>query len=136
MDAPGHRTSSERRGRTSPNPPVGALIVKQGEVLAEGYHKKAGGPHAEIEAIKIAGKKAKGATLVVTLEPCCHFGKTPPCTDAIIEAGIRKVLIGARDPNPKVSGRGISKLKKWDQGRGMDFKERNVASDSTFFKIC
>ncbi len=98
-------------GRTSPNPPVGAVIVKQGKILAEGYHLRAGGPHAEIEALKKAGKKAKGATLVVTLEPCCHFGKTPPCTDAIIEAGIREVLIGARDPNPIVCGKGSRKLK-------------------------
>ncbi len=99
-------------GRTSPNPVVGAVIVKGNKVLAEGYHKKAGGPHAEIEALKKAGKKAKGATLIVTLEPCCHFGKTPPCTDAIIKAGIRRVLIGARDPNPKVAGKGIKKLKE------------------------
>lgn len=98
-------------GRTSPNPAVGALIVKQGKVLAEGFHKKAGGPHAEIEALKKLGNKAKGATLVVTLEPCCHVGKTPPCTDAIISAGIKEVVIGARDPNPQVRGRGIRKLK-------------------------
>ncbi len=98
-------------GKTSPNPTVGAMIVKHGKVLAEGYHKRAGGPHAEIEALGKAGNKAKGATLVVTLEPCGHFGKTPPCTEAIIEAGIRDVLIGVRDPNPEVRGRGVRKLK-------------------------
>ncbi len=97
-------------GLTSPNPSVGAVVVKSGKVIARGYHKKAGLPHAEVEALRSA-KGAKGATLYVTLEPCCHFGRTPPCTDAIIRSGVRKVVIGADDPNPKVAGKGIRKLK-------------------------
>ena len=98
-------------GRTSPNPAVGSVIVKGGRVIAKGWHKKAGGPHAEIEALKAAGSRAKGSTLFVTLEPCCHFGKTPPCTEAIIASGLKKVVIGASDPNPKVSGKGVAALR-------------------------
>ncbi len=99
-------------GRTHPNPPVGAVIVKGGRVVGEGFHKKAGGPHAEIEAIKSAGKKADKGALYVTLEPCSSAGKTPPCTKAIIEAGIEKVFIAIKDPNPKNHGRGIYVLRK------------------------
>ncbi|MBI5469282.1 MAG: bifunctional diaminohydroxyphosphoribosylaminopyrimidine deaminase/5-amino-6-(5-phosphoribosylamino)uracil reductase RibD [Deltaproteobacteria bacterium] len=98
-------------GKTSPNPAVGSVIVKNGRVIAEGYHKKAGGPHAEAAALATLKNGAKDATLYVTLEPCCHFGRTPPCTDAIINSGIKKVVIGTVDPNPKVSGKGISLLK-------------------------
>lgn len=98
-------------GRTSPNPAVGSVIVKDGRIIAEGYHKKAGRPHAEAAALSALESGAKGSTLYVTLEPCCHFGKTPPCTDAIISSGIKKVVIGAVDPNPRVSGRGISLLR-------------------------
>lgn len=97
--------------RTSPNPMVGAVIVKNGKIISEGYHKKAGLPHAEAEAIRNANESLKGATLYVTLEPCCHKDKkTPPCTEAIINSGINKVVIGMRDPNPKVSGKGIEIL--------------------------
>lgn len=99
-------------GRTSPNPAVGSVIVKNGRVIAEGYHKKAGGPHAEAAALSTIKNGAKGSTLYVTLEPCCHFGRTPPCTDAIISSGIKRVVIGAVDPNPRVSGRGIALLRK------------------------
>ncbi len=99
-------------GQTSPNPMVGAVIVKSRKVIAEGYHKKAGLPHAEMVALRKAGSKAKGATLYVSLEPCCHHGKTPPCTEAIIAAGIKTVVVGVRDPNPLVSGKGIRYLKK------------------------
>ncbi len=99
-------------GRTSPNPMVGAVIVKNGQVVGEGYHKKAGFPHGEIAALKKAGRKAQGADLYVNLEPCCHFGKTPPCTDAILAAGIRKVIVGMRDPNKLVSGKGVRKLRQ------------------------
>lgn len=99
-------------GMTNPNPVVGAVLVKDGRVLAKGYHKRAGEPHAEIEAIRKAGKKAKGATLYVTLEPCDHFGKTPPCTDRIIKEGIKRVVIGMRDSNPINHGRGIAKLRR------------------------
>lgn len=99
-------------GRTSPNPVVGAVIVdSDGKIVGEGYHKKAGLPHAEREALKMAGEKARGGTMYVTLEPCCHYGRTPPCTEAIIEAGIKKVVVAVRDPNPKVSGKGIEILK-------------------------
>lgn len=99
-------------GRTSPNPVVGAVIVdSDGKIVGEGYHKKAGLPHAEREALKMAGEKARGGTMFVTLEPCCHYGRTPPCTEAIIEAGIKKVVVAVRDPNPKVSGKGIEILK-------------------------
>ena len=105
--------AAKAKGKTSPNPMVGAVIVKGYRIISEGYHKKAGTPHAEIVALKKAGHKAKGATLFVTLEPCCHTDKkTPPCTKAIIEAGIKKVIVAAKDPNPKVSGKGIRELRK------------------------
>lgn len=98
--------ASKALGRTSPNPVVGAVIVKDGKIVGEGYHKKAGTPHAEIHALNQAGDQAKGATMYVTLEPCSHYGRTPPCAYALIEAGIRKVVIATLDPNPKVAGRG------------------------------
>lgn len=98
-------------GKTSPNPMVGAVLVKNGKVVGEGFHKKAGTPHAEIHALKQAGTKAKGATLYVTLEPCCHFGRTGPCTEALLAAGVSHVFIGSRDPNPLVAGKGIKKLR-------------------------
>jgi diaminohydroxyphosphoribosylaminopyrimidine deaminase / 5-amino-6-(5-phosphoribosylamino)uracil reductase len=101
------------RGKTSPNPMVGALLVKNGRIISEGYHKKAGTPHAEVIAIDRAGEKAFGSTLYVSLEPCCHKDKrTPPCTEKIISSGIRKVVIAMKDPNPKVSGKGIAELEK------------------------
>lgn len=98
-------------GKTSPNPAVGSIVVRGGKVIAKGWHHKAGLPHAEIEALTVAGKNARGSTLFVTLEPCCHFGKTPPCTNAIIASGIKKVIVGASDPNPKVSGKGVAALR-------------------------
>ncbi|MCM8790881.1 MAG: bifunctional diaminohydroxyphosphoribosylaminopyrimidine deaminase/5-amino-6-(5-phosphoribosylamino)uracil reductase RibD [Candidatus Omnitrophica bacterium] len=98
-------------GHTSPNPAVGAVIVKNGRIVGKGYHKKCGLPHAEVNALKEAGFLAKGATMYVTLEPCNHFGRTPPCTQAIIMSGIRKVVIAMKDPNPITNGRGIKKLK-------------------------
>jgi diaminohydroxyphosphoribosylaminopyrimidine deaminase/5-amino-6-(5-phosphoribosylamino)uracil reductase len=101
------------KGRTSPNPMVGAVIVKRGKIIAADYHKKAGAPHAEVLALKKAGKRAKGATLYVSLEPCCHTEKrTPPCTGAIIQAGIKRVAVAMIDPNPKVSGMGLKELRK------------------------
>lgn len=99
-------------GYVSPNPMVGALIVKNGKEIAAGYHKKFGGPHAEVLALRKAEKLSKDATLYVNLEPCCHHGKTPPCTDRIIAAGIKRVVIGMKDPNPLVSGKGISQLRR------------------------
>lgn len=103
-------------GRVNPNPMVGAVIVKQDEIIAMGFHEKYGGLHAERNAIISSDRSLKGATMYVTLEPCCHFGKTPPCTDAIIESGISTVVIGAEDPNVKVAGKGIKIL----QDHGID----------------
>jgi len=97
-------------GRTSPNPAVGAVIVKEGRIVGKGYHKKAGTPHAEINAIVDAGAYTTGATLYVTLEPCNHTGRTPPCTEAILRSGIAKVVIGMADPNPQVAGGGAEYL--------------------------
>ena len=98
-------------GQTSPNPPVGAVVVKNGEVLGLGAHLKAGAMHAEVHSLQMAGERAKGATIYVTLEPCSHHGKTPPCADLIIEKGISRAVIAIKDPNEKVAGRGIEKLK-------------------------
>ena len=101
------------RGTTSPNPMVGAVLVSNGQVIGTGYHKKAGGPHAEIVALRKSRSRAKHSTLYVTLEPCCHKDKrTPPCVPAVIEAGVRRVVVAMRDPNPKVKGRGIKKLQE------------------------
>jgi diaminohydroxyphosphoribosylaminopyrimidine deaminase/5-amino-6-(5-phosphoribosylamino)uracil reductase len=99
------------RGRVSPNPLVGAVVVKKGKIVGLGYHCRAGGPHAEITALEHAGKKARNADLFVTLEPCCHYGKTPPCVDTIIESNINNVIVGMTDPNPLVAGKGIAKLR-------------------------
>ncbi len=100
------------RGFTSPNPVVGSIIVKDGEIISQAYHEKYGKLHAEALAIRKAGDNTKDATIYVTLEPCSHHGKTPPCTDAIIKAGIKKVVIGCLDPNPKVNGTGVKKLQE------------------------
>jgi diaminohydroxyphosphoribosylaminopyrimidine deaminase/5-amino-6-(5-phosphoribosylamino)uracil reductase len=98
-------------GRTSPNPAVGAVIVRRGKIIASGYHKRAGDNHAEVEALaKIGGKAVRDDVLYVTLEPCNHYGKTPPCTEAILKSGLKKVVVGMRDPNPKVSGGGYEFL--------------------------
>lgn len=98
-------------GQTWPNPAVGAVVVKDGQIIGEGFTARGGRPHAEPQALAGAGEKARGATLYVSLEPCAHHGKTPPCTDAIINAGITRVVIACRDPNPPVNGKGIEKLK-------------------------
>ena len=105
------RIAKNAEGRTSPNPMVGAVIVRDEKIIAEGWHRKAGTPHAEIHALNMAGDLAKDSTLYVTLEPCSHFGRTPPCANAIVNAGIKKVVIAMTDPNPKVAGRGIEILK-------------------------
>jgi len=99
-------------GKTNPNPMVGAVIVKDKEIVAEGFHEAAGKPHAEVNALNKAKNRAKGATMYVTLEPCVHHGKTPPCADAIIESGIERVVIGSTDPSPLVAEKGVEKLKK------------------------
>jgi len=97
---------------TDPNPRVGCVIVKDGQIVGEGWHRQAGGPHAEIEALRQSGDRADGATAYVSLEPCCHHGKTPPCTDALISAGIARVVAAMKDPNPRVAGEGLKKLKE------------------------
>ncbi|WP_066064696.1 bifunctional diaminohydroxyphosphoribosylaminopyrimidine deaminase/5-amino-6-(5-phosphoribosylamino)uracil reductase RibD [Neobacillus soli] len=99
-------------GQTSPNPVVGAVVVKDNQIIGMGAHLKAGEPHAEVHAIGMAGEKAKDATLYVTLEPCSHFGKTPPCADLIIKAGLGRVFVATTDPNPEVAGTGIDRLRK------------------------
>ena len=99
-------------GAVNPNPMVGAVVVKNGKVIGEGYHKFFGGPHAEVYALEDAGKEVEGAAIYVTLEPCSHYGKTPPCAKKIIDMGIKKCFIGSSDPNPKVAGKGVAMLKK------------------------
>lgn len=99
-------------GWTSPNPLVGAVIVKDGRVVGEGWHTAYGQPHAEREALAACSESAAGGTIYVTLEPCCHWGKTPPCTSGILEAGIARVVVGALDPNPLVAGRGCALLRE------------------------
>lgn len=106
------RLAKKGEGWTNPNPMVGAVIVKDGRIIGEGYHKKCGELHAERNAIASLTESAEGATIYVTLEPCCHYGKTPPCTEAIIEQKIKKVVIGSRDPNPKVAGKGAQILRE------------------------
>lgn len=98
-------------GFTAPNPMVGAVIVKNGRIVGQGYHRKYGELHAEREALAVCTEEPKGASIYVTLEPCCHYGKQPPCVNAILEAGIRRVIIGSSDPNPLVAGKGIRILK-------------------------
>ncbi len=95
----------------APNPCVGCVLVRDGEVVGEGWHQRAGGPHAERLALAMAGDRARGATAFVSLEPCCHHGKTPPCTDGLIEAGVTRVVAAMRDPNPRVAGAGLARLR-------------------------
>ncbi len=104
--------AAQGAGYVSPNPLVGAVIVKGSKAIGRGYHRQFGGPHAEVHAIRSAKQSIKGATLYVNLEPCNHFGKTPPCTELIISSGIKRVVVGMKDPNPAVSGKGIACLRK------------------------
>lgn len=106
------KEAKKGQGRTSPNPCVGAVIVKNQEVISTGYHRKAGTPHAEINALVAAGSRAVGGDMYVTLEPCNHYGRTPPCSHAVAAAGIKKVVVGMRDPNPLVDGSGVDYLRK------------------------
>jgi diaminohydroxyphosphoribosylaminopyrimidine deaminase/5-amino-6-(5-phosphoribosylamino)uracil reductase len=106
------RLARRGEGLTSPNPPVGAVAVKNGKVVGEGYHRRAGGPHAEVVALSKAGTNARGCTLYVTLEPCSTWGRTPPCTNLILSSGVRKVVVSVHDPNPRHSGRGLTMLRR------------------------
>ena len=99
------------RGTTRPNPVVGAVVIRDGETVGEGWHERPGGPHAEAVALERAGERARGATLYVTLEPCAHHGRTPPCADAIVEAGIARVVAAVADPDPRTNGRGFERLR-------------------------
>jgi diaminohydroxyphosphoribosylaminopyrimidine deaminase/5-amino-6-(5-phosphoribosylamino)uracil reductase len=110
--------ASLRKGLTHPNPTVGCVVVKDGLVVGQGYHERAGMPHAEVVALQRAGDKARGSTLYVTLEPCTHYGRTPPCTDAIVSAGVKRVVIAVLDSNPLVSGMGAERLRR----AGIDVK--------------
>lgn len=105
------RLAERGRASTQPNPRVGCVIVRDGAVVASGFHERAGQSHAEVHALRAAGERARGAELFVTLEPCCHHGRTPPCVDALIAAGVRKVWIAMQDPNPKVAGQGVEQLR-------------------------
>lgn len=100
------------RGTTAPNPVVGAVVVRDGEVVGEGWHERPGGPHAEVVALEAAGKRARGATLYVTLEPCAHRGRTPPCAEAVVAAGVAQVVAAVGDPDPRTNGEGFERLRK------------------------
>ena len=130
------REAEKGRGRTHPNPAVGAVVVRGGRVIARGHHQQAGLPHAEVNALRRAGARAKGADVYVTLEPCNHYGRTPPCTDALIAAGVRRVFFGSPDPNPVVNGHGARRLRR----AGIEVRERLLreecdASNEAWFKF-
>ena len=104
--------AAQGQGHVEPNPMVGCVVVQGAEIIGQAWHRRFGQAHAEVEALKMAGRRAAGATMYVTLEPCCHQGKTPPCTRAVVAAGIARVVIAHRDPFPEVGGRGIAELQQ------------------------
>jgi len=122
------------RGRVSPNPCVGALVVKNGKIVGKGYHQAFGGPHAEVVALRAAAKLAKGGTLYVTLEPCSTYGKTPPCTQSILNSGIRRVVIGTHDPNPQHRGKGKRLLQRSKLQVTAGVEENNAEDLITYFR--
>jgi len=126
------RLALKGRGRVSPNPLVGAVVVRRGRVVGEGAHLQLGGPHAEVHAFASAGPQSRGATLYVTLEPCAHQGRTPPCTEAVLGAGIRRVVCALEDPDPRVQGKGIARLRaagiQVEVGLGREEAERQNAA--------
>ncbi|MBD1372604.1 bifunctional diaminohydroxyphosphoribosylaminopyrimidine deaminase/5-amino-6-(5-phosphoribosylamino)uracil reductase RibD [Hazenella sp. IB182357] len=121
------------QGNTGTNPPVGAIIVKGGKIVGRGHTAHLGGPHAEIRALEMAGNKARGATLYCTLEPCAHYGRTGPCCVAVTNAGIKKVVIGIRDPFPKVDGKGIKYLEEQGVETEVGFYEEMIREDLATF---
>ncbi|MFW6022292.1 MAG: bifunctional diaminohydroxyphosphoribosylaminopyrimidine deaminase/5-amino-6-(5-phosphoribosylamino)uracil reductase RibD [Halanaerobiaceae bacterium] len=125
-------------GFTSPNPMVGAIVVKDGKIIGQGYHQYYGGPHAEVYALEEAGIKARGATIYVSLEPCSHYGKTPPCSLKVIESGVKKAVIAMMDPNPLVAGRGIKQLEEAgiETEIGIREKEARELNESFVKYIC
>lgn len=124
------------QGRVEPNPMVGCVITRGGRVIGEGHHRRFGGPHAEIEALRRCVSSARGATVYVTLEPCCHHGKTPPCTDALLAAGIGRVVAACEDPNPQVAGRGLATLRKAGVQVDVGLLDHMAAAlNAPFFKL-
>lgn len=117
------------RGKTGVNPAVGAIIVKNGKIIGRGHTSEEGGPHAEVNALRDAGEHAKGSTVYVTLEPCAHWGRTGPCCEALTEAEVSRVVIGIRDPFPKVDGKGIDHLKENSVQVEVGFYEKEIRED-------
>lgn len=127
--------AEKARGNTSPNPLVGAILVKNDEIIGKGYHKKRGSNHAEVEALNSTNIFMKKATMYVTLEPCCFYGHTPPCTQAILKSGIKKVIVGMIDPNPNVNGRGIKELEEGGVDVEVGFLEEEISKQNeTYIK--
>jgi diaminohydroxyphosphoribosylaminopyrimidine deaminase/5-amino-6-(5-phosphoribosylamino)uracil reductase len=127
------RLAEKGRGRTSPNPMVGAVLTKNGDVVGEGYHARAGEDHAEIIALRQAGEAAKGSTLYLNIEPCAHYGRTPPCAPAVIGAKVKRVVIGMEDPNPLVRGRGLISLKRAGLDVEMGILEKECQKLNEFY---
>lgn len=130
------KLAQKGEGKTSPNPMVGAVVVKEEKIVGQGHHRRFGLPHAEVNALKDAKTKTEAATLYINLEPCCYYGKTPPCTDAIIQAGIKRVVCAQPDPNPRVRGRGFKKLR--ESGIKVDtgvLKDEALRLNEIYFKF-